>query len=527
MSGSLLQPESQVLSTLNPDGSRRWLRPRLARGRFLRARAVVGYGLIALFVALPYVRVNDRPAILLDIVAREFTFFGKTFLPTDSLLLAILGVSIFVTIFLVTALFGRVWCGWGCPQTVYMEFVYRPIERILDGPNGVRARAQPWRTVIKHVLFLLISIFIAHIFVAYFVGIDRLIEWVQGSPLQHLTAFLVMAVVTALMMFDFGYFREQMCILACPYGRFQSVMLDRDSLIISYDPRRGEPRGKLRRGAGGSDTSPSPVSDGIGLRVLPTTGSSGLRPKSIGPSSGHGGSTDTGNTPRRPESGAVTADSRRGDCVDCGLCVAVCPTGIDIRNGLQMECIGCAQCIDACDGVMEKLQRPRGLIRYSSQAVIEGHRARFLRPRAVVYPLILLVLIVAFFAVMFSKSVPADVLVLRGRGIPFVLTTDHMVRNNLILSITNRTREPRQFSVSVIDPAGSRLEVASDDLLTVAPGLVQKIPFLVDIPPSAFRNGTASGVFEVSDGHGYTTRLRFTLVGPMAAPAPGHSGGDS
>ncbi len=521
MSDSLLKPESQVLSTLNPDGSRRRLRPRLAKGRFLKSRAVVAYGLIALFVALPYIRINGRPAILLDIIAREFTLFGKTFLPTDSLLLAILGVGVFVTIFLLTALFGRVWCGWGCPQTVYMEFVYRPIERLLDGPTGAKVRAQPWRAVIKHAAFLLISIFIAHIFVAYFVGIDRLIEWIHGSPLQHLTAFLVMVSVTALMMFDFGYFREQMCILACPYGRLQSVMLDRDSLIISYDRRRGEPRGKVRQSAG-TETANEAVS--IGLRVLGGV-ESAAPDVQLGLSRGNAlGETKTESSCRE-EHHQVAQRSRQGDCVDCGLCVAVCPTGIDIRNGLQMECIGCAQCIDACDGVMEKIRRPRGLIRYSSQAVIDGRRARVLRPR-VVYPVILLALIVVFFVVMFTKSTPADVLVLRGRGSPFTVTSEKMIRNNLVLSITNRTREPRRYSLVVIEPAGSMLEVASgDDLLTVGPGLVQKVPFIVDIPPSSFSNGTATGVFEVTDDHGYNARLRFTLVGPMALPTPRHAGG--
>ena len=194
-------------------------------------------------------KIDGKPAVLLDLPHREFTIFGFTFLPTDTLLLALALITLIVGICLVTALAGRVWCGWMCPQTVYMEFVFRPIERLFDGPPGAqhrpgRKRTTP-RTAAKYAVYLLISAYLAHTFLAYFVGVEALAQWVRRSPLEHPVSFLVMLAVTGLMMFDFAYFREQICIVACPYGRFQSVMLDRDSLIVSYDPRRGEPRGKL------------------------------------------------------------------------------------------------------------------------------------------------------------------------------------------------------------------------------------------------------------------------------------------
>ena len=362
------RPE-RVLSTLNQDGSRRWLKPKLSRGRFLHARRIVAYALIAIFTLIPYLRINGKPAVLLDLSTRHFTIFGSTFLPTDTLLLALLLLGAFVTVFLLTALLGRVWCGWACPQTVYMEFVFRPIERLFDGANahsGQRIqrgfRGSGLATLLKYLTFFVVSVYLAHTFLAYFVGVERLAQWVQRSPFEHPAGFLIVASVTALMMFDFCFFREQTCIVACPYGRFQSVMLDRQSLIISYDVKRGEPRGKVKASRHQGVEASSVGTSSIGSRTLDAS-----MPLPVMP-------------------------SKQGDCIDCHLCVTTCPTGIDIREGLQMECIGCAQCIDACDDVMDKIDRPRGLIRYSSQSAMAGERKRLLRPRIVVYPLVLVII---------------------------------------------------------------------------------------------------------------------------------------
>ena len=315
----------RVLSTLNQDGTRHWIRPKLSHGRFLKHRRWVGFALIALFVLLPRIRINGRPGLLIDLISREVVVFGSVFRPSDGFALALLGLSVAILVFLVTALWGRVWCGWGCPQTVYLELVFRPIERWLEGSRG--QRASPLRMVIKWTLFSAVAFALSNVFLAYFVGTDRLEQWVFESPLDHLGGFTLVVGVSALMLFDFGWFREQMCIVACPYGRLQSVLLDKQSLIVGYDAPRGEPRTKAKKK----------------LAVL---------------------------------------QERGGDCVDCGACVSVCPTGIDIRDGLQMECVGCAQCIDACDGVMDKLGRKRGLIRYTSQDE---------RARTIVYPLLLII----------------------------------------------------------------------------------------------------------------------------------------
>ncbi len=364
-------------------------------------RRIVAWALIVIFAALPWLRVGGQPPILLDVMTRHFVLFGTVFRPTDTLLLALLILTVFIAVFLLTAVVGRVWCGWGCPQTVYMEFVFRPLERLFLGRGASNAKTlvAPWRRVAMYVAFLIVSAHMANTFLAYFVGTDRLIEWTFGAPTAHPTAFVVFAVVTAMMMFDFAFFREQMCTLVCPYGRFQSVLLDRDSIIVGYDRIRGEPRGKKK-------------SEGI------------------------------------------------GDCIDCTLCVQTCPTGIDIREGLQLECIQCTQCIDACDAVMAKLGREPGLIRYSSQNRLERTPRKRFRFRLVVYPLLLVAVVTAFVALLATRK-DAMVVQLRADGAPYVVDDD-VVLNTVRLRIDNRTREVRSYRVEAGDHTTLREPVEID-----------------------------------------------------------------
>jgi cytochrome c oxidase accessory protein FixG len=465
------EAEEAVLSTLNKDGSRRWLRPKLSTGWYLNARRVVGYGLIVLFTVLPYLTINGKPPILLDIPARQFTFFGRTFLPTDTLLLALLFVSIFITVFLLTALLGRVWCGWGCPQTVYMELIYRPIERLFEGRHyrtGGKAPLHPARRIAKYAAFLVVSMFLAHTFLAYFVGVDRLIQWVQQSPFEHPTAFIVMASVTGLMMLDFCYLREQVCMLMCPYGRFQSVMLDRKSLIISYDPKRGEPRGRLTK-------------------------------------------EKRAAFERAADDDRITGVTDHGDCIDCHLCVVTCPTGIDIREGLQMECIGCAQCIDACNAVMAKIGRPLGLIRYSSQEAIETGRRGLLRPRVVIYPLVLAVALTLFGFTLASKG-PADVTFLRTRSQPYRTLESGDVGNVVLVKIVNRTDEPRTYNIAV---PGARSMHSADLPMTIEGGDSASATLHVTLPRDRFEDGRAEIAVEVSDNEGFSDEYRHHVLGPL------------
>lgn len=448
-------PTGRVLSTLNQDGTRHYIRPRLAHGRFLTRRRVVGFALIALFVLLPRLRIGGRPALLIDLVSREISAFGFVFRPSDGIVLALLGITIVVAVFLVTALFGRVWCGWGCPQTVYLELVYRPIERLFEGSRGQRASA--WRRGLKWGAYAAVSFALANVFLAYFVGTDRLERWVFQSPLEHLGGFSLVVAVSGLMLFDFGWFREQTCTIACPYGRLQSVLLDRQSLIVGYDVKRGEPRTKLKKKL--------PV-----LHAQPS-----------------------------------------GDCVDCGACVAVCPTGIDIRDGLQMECIGCAQCIDACDVVMDKLQRNRGLIRYTSQDELAGLPRRIWRVRTLVYPLLLIVAS-GMLAWTVTRSEGTEVWIERVSGPSFVELPDGKISSQARLKLENKSDRERRYHLYLTGTADGSLR--SQSVWTVAPRKSIEIPVFVDVPRDSFVAGKRTAYVRIHDSGGFERVVTLTLLGP-------------
>jgi len=289
-------------------------------------------------------------------------------------------------------------------------------------------------------------------------------------------AFAVMAAVTAAMMFDFAYFREQTCIVACPYGRFQSALLDRNSMIVTYDRKRGEPRGHGKRSG---NTKNADVS-------LPV----------IAPAKA---------------TAATSAASTLGDCVDCGMCVQVCPTGIDIREGLQMECIGCAQCIDACDAVMGKVKRPVGLIRYSSEAALAGEKQRLVRPRTMIYPVLLGIVVSAFLVLMIGRA-PVDVTVLRGLGRPFIELADERIGNQIRIKIVNRTDALADYSISVSEP-DAKIEVEATSL-RIGPGEMLTVPAMLSAPRSAFTGGTHVVPFTIDDGRGYRKFIRYNLMGP-------------
>jgi cytochrome c oxidase accessory protein FixG len=312
------------------------------------------------------------------------------------------------------------------------------------------------RRVLKYAVYLVIAVVLANTFIAYFVGTDNLRQWVTRSPLEHPAPFLVMVVFTGLMIFDFAYFREQVCLVACPYGRFQSVMLDRDSLIVSYDPARGEPRSRGGR----------PLPDG----------------------------------------------SPAGDCIDCGSCNHTCPTGIDVRNGLQMECVACTQCIDACNAVMARLGKPPGLIRLSSQARIAGEKGRWIRPRVVLYPTLICVLLTAFVVVLAGKQ-PADVTLLRGLGMPYMEIEEGRIRNQIRVKIKNRSGADAQYQVELAGNGPATL-FAAENPIPIAAGRSRTESVLLSVPREAFVDGKLDVTLRVSDGGDFEEELNYKLLGP-------------
>ncbi len=457
-----VQATERVLPTLNVDGSRRWLRPKPSSGAFLRWRRRVAWLLILVFCAIPYLKVGGKPLVLLDLPRREFTLFGVTFLSTDTVLVMLLALATLTGIFLVTALLGRVWCGWACPQTVYMEFLFRPLERLIEGGwRGSRRLDKgghfALRRLIKYAVYVIPSVFLAHIFLAYFVGIEQLAVWVQRSPIHHPTSFLVMLGTTAAVYFDFTWFREQTCLVACPYGRLQAVLLDRRSKIVGYDPRRGEPRAKAQ-------------------------------------------------TPR--PAGA-------GDCVDCGLCVLTCPTGIDIRQGLQMECIHCTQCMDGCDAVMERFGKPKGLIRYGTQDEFEGRTARFARPRVVLYPIVLAICLATLIVLLVTRS-DAEITLLGSPGVPYEVQTGGVVTNQVRIKIRNRGASEHRYRIA-LDGAPEARVVTPVNPLPVPAGGVRNTSVFVQLPAAAIPTGERVVTFRIDDGAGPARSFPWRLVGPEPA----------
>ncbi len=450
----------RVLPTLNEDGSRRWLRPKPSPGRFWRRRRAVAYALMLVFFAIPHLRIAGKPVILLDLPRRQFTLFGATFQPTEMLLFMLLFVGTLVAIFLVTALAGRVWCGWGCPQTVYLEFVFRPIERWIEGgwrgsrKLDRRGGLHP-RRLLKLLVTLALSMALAHVFLAYFVGVDELARWVRRSPVEHPTSFLVMAFTAGLVFLDFAWFREQTCLVACPYGRLQSVLLDRRSIVVAYDPGRGEPR----------------------MRGMP-----------------------------RPP-GA-------GDCVNCELCVLTCPTGIDIRQGLQMECVHCTQCMDACDAVMARIGRPPGLIRYTSADALAGRPGGVLRPRVAIYAAALAVLLGAFVWALSLHGEP-EVTLLRGMGEPYSVEPDGRVLNQIRVKIANRGRADRAYRLALSGAPDATL-IAPLNPLPVPAGDARTTSVFVLAPLAGFADGLRPIAIHVSDGARFAADVPYRLIGPEA-----------
>ena len=402
-----LQPQAPnlgQLSSIRADGSRVGIHPADVRGRFITWRRGVFAALIAVYVALPLVTVGGHPAVHLDVEARRFYLFGGTFNAQDFWLVLFLLTTVGFSLLFATAWLGRVWCGWACPQTVFLEGVYRQIERWIEGPRERRLRVAggPWtagrvgRAVAKHAAYLAVSLFLSHVALSLFTSAKELAAMIQEGPSGHGVAFVWAMAVTAALYFNFAWFREQLCVVLCPYGRLQSAMQDRDSLIVGYDVARGEPRGRLIKAREGA------------------------------------------------------AAEKRGDCVDCRKCVAVCPTGIDIRNGLQMDCIACAQCVDACDEVMAKVGRPTGLIRYDSLNGLAGQPRRVVRPRLLAYGALLGVSAVALGISLLGRT-PFEVNLLRMQGAPYLLEGSS-VRNQYELHLVNKNPGESTFNVRVDSP---------------------------------------------------------------------------
>lgn len=406
---NVLPATDEVISSLASDGHRRFVYPADVKGRFTRLRRGVFALLIALWIALPLVPINGHPALFLDVVRRRFYLFGATFNAQDVWLMFFVLTGLGFGLAFLTSVLGRVWCGYACPQTVFLESLFRPIERLVEGSRDARIRRDhgPWtsgkvlRKVIKHLLFLGAAFAVSHIMLSFFVSMPAMLQMVRHSPGEHPEAFAWATAVTLVLYGNFAWFREQLCLIVCPYGRLQSVLFDDDSLVIGYDRRRGEPRGKA-------------------------------------------------------------SEKDKGDCVDCRRCVVVCPTGIDIRNGLQLDCIACSACVDACDEIMDKLKRPRGLVRYDSQHGLSGENRRIWRPRMGIYAVLGAAGIIAA-SVAVSTRTGYEATLLREKGAPYVVEGDS-VRNSFTLHLVNKEGSSEAFRIEAEPSEGLSFVVAPEEV---------------------------------------------------------------
>ncbi|MGB9695959.1 MAG: cytochrome c oxidase accessory protein CcoG [Ignavibacteria bacterium] len=377
------------ISTVSEKGKRVWIYPKKQTGKYYQLRTIVSIILLNIFVVLPFIKYNEHQFFMLNVLERKFILFGFAFGPHDFFLFVLATVIMIVFIVLFTAVYGRIFCGWFCPQTVFMEMVFRRIEYWIEGDASHQRKlnSQPlsfkkfWKKFAKHLIFLIISFIIGNIFLAYFIGRDEFFQYITSSPREHMTAFITVSVFSGIFYFIFSRFREQACTIVCPYGRLQSVLLDTNSIVVAYDYVRGEPRRKFVK--------------------------------------------------NKPRIGL-------GDCINCNLCVAVCPTGIDIRNGTQLECVNCTACIDACDSVMEKVNLPKGLIKYSSLNAIRNKVHFRITPRIVIYSILLLILIGAFVSLLFTRK-SIDVTVLRTPGKIYQEFPGDKISNVYTLKIVNNT----------------------------------------------------------------------------------------
>ena len=451
-------------STIGEDGSRVWVYSKKPKGKLYNYRKITSFVLLAVLFAIPFIKVHGDPLLLFNVLERKFIIFGVMFYPQDFHLFVLSMIAFIVFVVLFTVIFGRIFCGWICPQTVFMEFLYRPIEYWIEGNNSQQRKLDQsaldfnkiWRKGLKHSIFYLISFVSAHFFLAYITGIDYVIEIISDGPSTHWTGFIGILLFSAVHYFVFAKLREQVCIIICPYGRLQGVLLDRNSIVISYDYKRGEPRGKY-----------NPLEN-------------------------------------RESNG-------KGDCVECGSCQAVCPTGIDIRNGTQLECINCTACIDACDTVMERVHKPKGLIRYASERSIADKTKLKFNVRILFYSVVLsgLLILITF---LFSIRTDIESTILRQKGTMFQEYDSLHYSNIYMIQVINKTRNTMQVDLELDKPEGV-IQIIGGPLV-VKKGEVGEAQFLVLIKKSDLKSSNTEVEFKVLSAGKEMDEIESTFVGP-------------
>ncbi len=452
------------IATVDEQGKRIWVYPKKPSGKFHNLRVVVSIVLLAILFGMPFIKVNGDPFILIDVFDRRFILFGVHFWPQDFHILAFSMITMVVFIVLFTVVFGRVWCGWTCPQTIFMEMVFRKIEYWIEGDATKQRKLNkaPWNTektikkTAKHLIFILISLLISHTFLSYIIGVDKLKAIVSQPPAENMVGFIALMVFTGIFYYVFAFFREQVCIAVCPYGRLQGVFLGNDSIAVMYDWLRGEKRGRLKKGK-------------------------------------------------------VQEDN--GDCIDCKLCVHACPTGIDIRNGTQLECVNCTACIDACDHVMDKINKPRGLIKYASYNGIKEGNSRIFTPRVIGYSVVLTLLVSAVAFMLFTRS-DVEATILKVPGQLYQEQPNDRISNLYNIQFINKTTKNVKLGLKVKDyPNATIKRVGGEGLDIKAEEKVDAV-FFIEMDKKDLKKMKTSLQVELSADGNLIEEIPTNFVGP-------------
>ena len=418
------------LATVDEEGKRKWIYPKKPSGNWYRYRTYVSWVLLAIMFSGPFLKINGQPLLLLNVFERKFVVFGNVFWPQDFHLFLLAVLTFILSIIVFTVVYGRVFCGWVCPQTIFMEMVFRKVEYWIEGDRAkqMKLSRMPWnfekirKRGLKHVVFVAISFIIGNTLLGYIIGGDQLLEHISGPPQDNLATFTGIVIFTGIFYFVYSYFREQICLIVCPYGRLQGALLDSDSMVVAYDYVRGEPRERNKK----------------------------------------------------------KRDEYSGDCIDCNQCVDVCPTGIDIRNGTQLECINCTACIDACNDVMAKVGKDPNLIKLASENSIANKTGFKISTRAMAYTGVLAILITVMTVLLINRS-DVEATILKASGSTYTKMENGNISNLYTIQIVNKSFNELPIQLKLENLEGE-IKMAGKELV-IEPEKLQKGAFLIQLRP--------------------------------------------
>ena len=472
------------IATVDHKGERIWIYPKKPQGWFYKVRGWVSFAFLAIFLLMPFIKVHGEQFLLFNVLERKFVLFGLLFTPQDFHLFVLATLTFIVFIILFTVVYGRLFCGWICPQTVFMEMFFRKIEYWIEGDANEQRRLDqaPWtadkmrKKTLKHFIFFVIAVVVANFFLAYVISMDEVLRIIREPLADHLGGFIAMLVFSGIFYLVFARLREQVCTTICPYGRLQGVLLVKESIVVAYDFVRGEPRGKLRK------QKQQAAADNPITKIQTAVTSSLEQPQKL------------------------------GDCIDCKLCIAVCPTGIDIRNGTQLECVNCTACMDACDFVMDKIDRPRQLIRYDSMTGIETGRRKIFTPRVLGYTAVLLALIILDVLLIANRGI-VETIILRSPGQLYQQKDETHLTNLYTYTIINKSSKPLPVELRLVSPDG-KIQIVGQAPGTLEKGGKKQGAFFIELTTDALKGRKTLIKIEIISENKKIDAIETNFLGP-------------